>query len=95
MQGKDQTPQEEAEVQSAERLANVGKQGMGISFSIFPCSLLGFPQAPDRPLCVRSNTPDGVAFPLPTVAHSCTSAQEIRGAVAPRQDCAGDGAVSS
>ena len=26
MQGKDQTPQEEAEVQSAERLANVGNQ---------------------------------------------------------------------
>ena len=39
--------------------------------------LLGVPQAPDRPLCVRSNTPDGVAFSLPVVAGSCTSAQEV------------------
>ena len=43
--------------------------------------LLGVPQTPDRALCVRSNTPDGVALPLPAVAPSCTSAQEIRGCV--------------
>ena len=43
--------------------------------------LLGTLQAPARPLCVRSNTPDGVALPLPSVARSCTSAQEVRGCV--------------
>ena len=40
--------------------------------------LLGFPQAPDYPLCVQSNTPDGVALSLPAVAGSCTSAQEVQ-----------------
>ena len=39
--------------------------------------LLGFPQAPDRPLCVQSNTPYGVAFSLPSVALSRTFAQEF------------------
>ena len=54
----------------------------------------GFPHAPDCPQSVQSNTPDGVAFPLLTVARSCTSAQEERGAVAPRQECAGSGTIS-
>ena len=67
---------------------------LGISFWIFLKRWLGFPQAPDWPLCVQSNTPDGVAFPLPSVAHSCTSAQEKRGAAAPRQECAGSGTIS-
>ena len=40
--------------------------------------LLGFPQAPDRTLCVRSNTPYGVAFSLPLVARSRTSAREYQ-----------------
>lgn len=68
---------------------------LGISFWIFLKRWLGAPQAPDWPLCVQSNTPDGVAFPLPLVAPSRTSAQEIRGADAPCQSCARDGAVSS
>ena len=72
----------------------IGKQGIGISKTIFRCSLLGFPQAPDWPQSVQSNTPDGVAFPLPSVAPSCTSAQEKRGAAAPRQECAGSGTIS-
>ena len=46
-----------------------------------PMRLLGFPQTPDCPLRVPSNTPDGVALPLPSVAPSRTSAQEIRGAL--------------
>lgn len=40
----------------------------------------GSPQAPDCRLRGQSNTPDGVAFPLPAVACSCTSAQEVVGA---------------
>ena len=72
----------------------MGKQGIGISFSIFRCNLLGFLQAPDWPLCGQSNTPDGVAFPLPLVARSCTSAQEKRGAAAPRQECTVPGTIS-
>ena len=51
--------------------------------------LLGTPQAPDRPLRVRSNTPDGVALPLPAVAPSCTSAQEIWDAYAPIRSAPG------
>lgn len=43
----------------------------------FAARLLGFPQAPDWPLRVQSNTPDGVAFPLPLVASSRTSARDI------------------
>ncbi len=31
-----------------------------------PTRLLGEPQAPDCPLCVQSNTPDGVAFVAPS-----------------------------
>ncbi len=38
--------------------------------------LLGSPQAPDRTLCVRSNTPTAWLLSLPLVAPSCTSAQE-------------------
>ena len=30
-----------------------------------PIRLFGFPQSPDCPLCVQSNTPDGVAFAAP------------------------------
>lgn len=60
----------------SEGFDGIGEQCIGISFSDFPIRPLGSPQAPDWPLCVQSNTPDGVAFPLPAVAHSCTSAQE-------------------
>ena len=51
--------------------------------------LLGIPQAPDRALCVRSNTPDGVALPLPSVARSCTSAQEVRVRYTPIKSASG------
>ena len=35
-----------------------------------------YPKPRTGRFCVQSNTPDGVAFPLPAVAPSCTSAQE-------------------
>ena len=41
---------------------NMGEQCIGISFSDFPIRSLGFPQAPDWPQSVQSNTPDGVAL---------------------------------
>ena len=60
-----------------------------------PKTLVGVPPKPQAVrLRVRPNTPDGVAFPLPSVAHSCTSAQEKRGAAASRQECAGPGTIS-
>ena len=57
-----------------------------------PMRLLGFPQSPDWTLCVQSNTPAAWLLSLPLVAPSCTSAQEKRGAVAPRQGYAVSGA---
>ena len=41
------------------------------------CTLVGDAPSLGLPLSRQSNTPDGVAFPLPPVARSCTSAQEI------------------
>lgn len=35
---------------------------LGVSFLDIPKTLVGAPQALDWPLCVQSNTPDGVAF---------------------------------
>ena len=61
---------------------------LDIAFDI-QSRLLGSPQSPDRPLRVRLNTPDGVALPLPAVAPSCTSAQEIWDAYAPIRSAPG------
>lgn len=49
------------------------------------------PQAPDRALPRLSNTPDGVALPLPLVAHSRTSAREVPARNAPGQGHAKSG----
>ena len=68
--------------------------GHGNIVSDIPVQLVGVPPSPglaaERPV----EHACGVAFPLPSVAHSCTSTQEKRGAVAPRQECAGPGTIS-
>ena len=52
------------------------RQCFGISFWIIRNPCWGSPKPRTGRSRVQSNTPDGVAFPLPLVACSCTSAQE-------------------
>ena len=66
------------ESESSER---TGKQVIGISFSV-PDELVGASPKPQTArFRVQSNTPDGVAVSLPSVAHSRTSAREEQGAI--------------
>ena len=56
--------------------------------------LLGVPQTPDRALCVRSNTPDGVAFVAPVGRSFLHIRAGSIGASRACQGCAGEGTVS-
>ena len=59
-----------------------------------PMQLVGVPPSPGPDALRPVEHAFGVAFPLPSVAHSCTSAQEVVGAFRADQGCAGDGADS-
>ena len=56
--------------------------------------LLGVPQTPDRALCVRSNTPDGVAFVAPIGRSFLHIRAGSPSAFHAFQECIGDGVVS-